>query len=107
MKHKLKKLFIALSSAAMLSITIVPKAHALKSVPKIVEIINALLRVFRGAGIILLAYSVIALILAIKDENADSKVQASMQMAVALVCITLSTIMKALAASVGVSLNLK
>lgn len=107
MKNKIKKTSIALSNAIILFSTIAPQAYALKSVPKIVQLINALLGVFRGAGIILLVYSIIVLILAIKDENVDSKVQATTQIAVALVCITLSSIMRSLSSAAGVNLGIK
>jgi cellulose biosynthesis protein BcsQ len=106
-KNKFKKTIMALSNAAMLFITMTPQAYALKSTDKIVQLINALLRIFRGAGIILLVYSVIALVLAIKDENVDSKVQATTQIAVALVCITLASIMRSLSSAAGANLGIK
>lgn len=68
----------------------------------VVELINTLLKVFNAAGIILLAYSVFALIMAIKDENIESKVHATTQLVVAIVLITFSTILSEIGAIVDV-----
>ena len=107
MKNKFKQTIMALSNTIILS-SIIPQAcAALKSLPKIIQIINSLLVVFRGAGVILLAYSIISLVLALKDENADAKVQASTQIAVAVVCITLSSIISTISNAAGVNMTLK
>lgn len=106
MKYKLKKSLIRLAQSSVISCTCYQQAYCEShSLPYVIKIINALLGVFRGAGLILLAYSVITLILAIKDENVDSKVQASTQIAVALVCITFSSIIQALGNAVNVDLT--
>lgn len=75
------------------------------SVKKIVEIIKVLLPIFRGAGIVLLAWSAFSLIMAVKDENVESKVHATSQLAVAIVLITFSTLLSTLASYVGVFLD--
>lgn len=109
MKHKLKNSLIRLTQSSVAFTACCPQAYCEDphSLPYIIKIINVLLGVFRGAGLILLAYSVIALILAVKDENVDAKVQASTQIAVALVCITLSSIIRTLGNAADVNLNVK
>ena len=75
-----------------------------ESVKIIVELIGSLLNIFLAAGIVLLAYSTFSLVLAVKDENIESKVQATSQLAVSLVLITFSSLLKGLASVVNVYL---
>lgn len=101
-KSKLKNILLCTgASAALQSLT--PIVYAETSVQIIVRLINELLTVFTGAGVLLLLYAIIALILAMKDENAESKVNAISQLGVAIVLITFSTILSQLAQSVGVT----
>ena len=72
------------------------------SVKEIVKLIGALLPVFRGAGIVLLAWSAFSLVMAIKDENVESKVHATSQLAVAVILVTFTTLLSGLARLVGV-----
>lgn len=82
--------------------TVTYSAHTLKAVADIVGIIQTLLGVFTGAGMILLAYSIIAFAIAMKDENAESKVNATTQMVVAIVLITFSGTLSIIAQDVDV-----
>lgn len=74
------------------------------AVSYIVEIIRTLLGVFTAAGIILLAYSIIAFAIAMKDENSESKVNATSQMVVAIVLITFSGTLAVIAKAVNVTI---
>lgn len=108
----LKNSMIALSASNPLS-TIMPTAFAggrtisgaqASAVSYIVEIIRTLLGVFTAAGIILLAYSIIAFAIAMKDENSESKVNATSQMVVAIVLITFSGTLAVIAKAVNVTI---
>lgn len=108
MKRKIKNIFTPLINAVFIYLSISPIAYAAQpaSTGIIIKIIKALLGVFQGAGVILLAYSMIALILALKDENVDNKVQATTQIAVSVVCITLPAILETLSEAANVNMTL-
>lgn len=105
LKHLKNSAYCAVSilPSAVSSVLPIANAYETQSVKHIVKLINALLAVFQGAGVILLAYSIIALILAFKDENAEAKVNASTQLGVAVFLVTFSTFLKQIGDSVGVS----
>ena len=71
----------------------------------VISIAVKILNVITSAGIILLAYSVIAFALAMKDENAESKANATTQIAVAIVMITFAASLAGLAAIFNLNLN--
>lgn len=94
-----------IASATWSAIMLTPTAFAEAThSPKIImKLIAKLLTVFQYAGVVLLAYAVIALILAMKNEDAESKVNAITQVSIAIVLITLSGTVKALMAAAGVT----
>jgi hypothetical protein len=104
MKNKLipKKRDFIIASAALSNMLLTPTAYAYTSVQIVVLLINSILGVFFYAGIVLLVYSVVAFILAMKNEDAESKVQAISQISVSIVCMTLSGTIRGLMAAVGI-----
>lgn len=94
---------ILIASAIGYSMILTPTAFASHTAPKILLLISKLLTVFTYAGILLLAYAVIALILALKNEDAESKINAITQISIAIVLVTLSGTVNALLAAAGVS----
>lgn len=78
--------------------------HTINSPQYITILIITLLKVFRGAGILLLVYSIFSIILAIKNEDVESKVNATSQFAVALMLISFGTIAAEFANLFGITL---
>lgn len=104
----MKKIFptkrdVLIASATGCSMILTPTAFATKTSKKVLLMISKLLSVFTYAGIVLLAYATISLILALKNEDAESKVNAVTQISIAIVLITLSGTVNALLAAAGVS----
>lgn len=101
-KHK----FVTLFMSHLILLTSVTVANATPttptSVPIVLKLLGKMIDIFRAAGIILLVYAVIAFILALKNEDAESKVNAIMQMSISIVLITLSSIISPLLSSAGV-----
>ena len=98
-KHK----FVTLLMSHLILLTSVTVANATPtSVPIVLKLLVQMIDIFRAAGIILLVYAVIAFILALKNEDAESKVNAIMQMSISIVLITLSSIISPLLSSAGV-----
>lgn len=98
-KHK----FVTLLMSHLILLTSVTVANATPtSVPIVLKLLGKMIDIFRAAGIILLVYAVIAFILALKNEDAESKVNAIMQMSISIVLITLSSIISPLLSSAGV-----
>ncbi len=81
-----------------------PTQNSQKAVAQIVALIGVLIRIFQAAAGVLLAYGVVALVLAMKDENAEAKVNATTQIGVAITVLGLSTILRGLGSAVGVSM---
>ena len=79
--------------------------HAEIASGDVIKLAVKILNVITSAGIILLAYSVVAFALAMKDENSESKVNATTQIAVAIVMITFSASLAGLAALFNLDLN--
>ena len=100
-KHK----FVTLLMSHLILLTSVTVANAATptSVPIVLKLLGQMIDIFRAAGIILLVYAVIAFILALKNEDAESKVNAIMQMSISIVLITLSSIISPLLSSAGVT----
>ena len=98
-----KKRDILIASATGCSMILTPTAFANHTAPKVLQMISKLLTVFTYAGVVLLAYAVIALILALKNEDAESKVNAVTQISIATVLITLSGTVNTLLSAAGVS----
>lgn len=98
-----KKRDILIASATSASMILVPTAFASHTAPIILKLIAKLLTVFWYAGIILLVYAVISLILALKNEDAESKVNAVTQISIAIVLLTLSGTVKTLLSAAGVT----
>lgn len=97
---------ILITSTISSSMILMPTAlanTATYSPPIILKLISKLLTVFWYAGLVLLVYAVIALILALKNEDAESKVNAVTQISIAIVLITLSGTVNTLLAAAGVS----
>lgn len=102
-------------SSLFISHTLIPTAFAAPwgaggdpraSTTVVASIIKALMTVFRDAGVILLAYSLFNLIISIKNEDAESKVNAASQIAVAITCITMSSILQGFLTAMGVTENI-
>lgn len=91
------------ASATGTSMMLAPTAFATHTPPIILKLISKLLTVFEYAGIILLVYAVISLILALKNEDAESKVNAVTQISIAIVLLTLSGTVNTLLSAAGVS----
>lgn len=106
MKNKLKKYQnrLVMSSATLCGL-FAPTAHAsdLSSTDIIFLICASLIDVFFAAGIVLLVWSVVQLILAIKNEDAESKVQASSQIALAITIISFEGIFETLKAAANIT----
>lgn len=99
-KHK----FVTLLMSHLILLTSVTVANAAPaSVLIVLKLLGQMIDIFRAAGIILLVYAVIAFILALKNEDAESKVNAIMQMSISIVLITLSSIISPLLSSAGVA----
>lgn len=98
-----RDLIIASTTGSTMMLMPTAFASATHSYPIVLKIIAKLLEVFRYAGIVLLVYAVIALILAFKNEDAESKVNAITQVSIAIVLITLSSIIGSLMTAVGIS----
>lgn len=60
------------------------------------KLANVICNTFLIAGVILLAFSIGQLVMAFKNDDADSKTKASTQLAIALVLIMLKNIVKSL-----------
>lgn len=111
MKIRLSSLksYIIIASTACSLTALTPAAHASSNeaaqktaVGYILLLIDSLMSIFFYAGLVLLVWSVISFIIAFKNEDADSKVQAISQIAVAIVCVTLSGTLNALMVAAGV-----
>lgn len=101
-KQNKKQLSLA-TTLASVTIILTPTAFALTSIKYIVEMINLLLGVFRAAGLLLLVYAIFSFILSIKNEDAESKVNAIMHISIAIVLITLSSILSELFIAAGIT----
>lgn len=101
-KQNKKQLALA-TTLASATIIFTPTAFALASITYIVEMINLLLGVFRAAGLLLLVYAIFSFILSIKNEDAESKVNAIMHISIAIVLITLSSILSELFIAAGIT----
>lgn len=106
---KIKKYMIALSSICLIQMA-VPTSFAAdwgyggdprSSTNVIASIIQSLMVVFRGAGVILLAYALFNFVLALKNEDSESKVNAASQIALAITCMSMATVLKAILGSVS------
>ncbi len=106
---KVKKCTLTLSSLFLIQ-TVVPISFAAEwgwggaarhSTKVIASIIQSLMVVFRGAGVILLAYALFNFILALKNEDSESKVNAASQIALAITCMSMATVLKAILGSVS------
>lgn len=100
-----KRQFIIASATGATTI-FAPTAFAKEATysPKIIMmLISKLLTVFQSAGALLLAYAMIALILAMKNEDAESKVNAITQISIAIILITISGTVKTLMSAAGVT----
>jgi hypothetical protein len=73
----------------------------LNSPPYILALISNTLRIFRDAGVILLVYSIFSMILAMRNEDTESKVNASTQLVVAIVCVSFTSIARGIISLVG------
>lgn len=101
--QKKRKFIIASATGPAIMLTPTAFAEATYSPKIIMKLIAKLLTVFQYAGILLLVYAVIALILSMKNEDAESKVNAITQISIAIVLITLSGTVKALMNAAGVT----
>lgn len=98
-KHK----FVALLMSHLILLTSVTVANAAPtSVPIILKLLGEMLKIFQAAGFVLLVYAIFTLILALKNEDAESKVNAITQISISIVLITLSSIIEPLLSSAGV-----
>lgn len=106
-KKKIQHRLLFLSS---LLITCAPIVNAyaapsttvpLNSPPYILALISNTLRIFRDAGVILLVYSIFSMILAMRNEDTESKVNASTQLVVAIVCVSFTSITRGIISLVG------
>lgn len=106
--QKPKNALIALSASSLPSLIPVAYAadEATNSPPVVLELIQELLGVFQAAGLVLLVYAIIAFVLALKNEDAESKVNAITQLSIAIVLLTLSTTVSELMTAAGLSNNL-
>ncbi len=104
MKNKLRNLIVPMMSFAPVGALGV--AHAADDAPgKIVETIlnKVVLPIFMWIGVILLAWGIGMLVLAFKNEDADSKSRAIMLIVVSVVLIALRPIMGAVLGSISSS----
>lgn len=101
-KQNKKQLSLAITLASV-TIILTPTAFALTSVTYIIKMIDLLLGVFRAAGLLLLVYAIFSFILSIKNEDAESKVNAIMHISIAIVLITLSSILSELFVAAGIT----
>ena len=92
-----------IASTTITSMMLAPTAFAAQTARKVLLMISKILTVFSYAGILLLVYAVLSLILAFKNEDAESKVNAITQISIAIVLLTLSGTVNALLKAAGVS----
>jgi hypothetical protein len=83
------------------STTTTSATGSLESPPYVLTLIYNTLRIFRDAGVILLVYSIFSMILAMRNEDTESKVNASTQLVVAIVCVSFTSIARGLIVLVG------
>lgn len=103
-KNILRLLSFSALCTTIPSMTAHAAEHTINSPQYITILIITLLKVFRGAGILLLVYSIFSIILAIKNEDVESKVNATSQFAVALMLISFGTIAAEFANLFGITL---
>ena len=103
-QDKLKKVALCASVLSVCGIAI-PTAFADESTTdKIVgSIIDVIVDIFKYIGIILLVWSVGMLVLAFKNEDADSKSRAIMLLVVSLVLIGIGAFLEPILSAAGVS----
>ncbi len=100
---KKRDVLIASTTSASMILTPTAFAEATYTPPIILKLIAKLLTVFWYAGLLLLVYAVISLIIALKNEDAESKVNAVTQISISIVLITLSGTVQTLLNAAGVS----
>ena len=92
--------FACLSLVLLLLMTVCPTFAEVKGADTVKKILTDMVgiigMVFVAAGVVLAAYSVGQLAMALKNEDADSKSRASTQLVVAVVLISLPTIIDGL-----------
>ena len=66
---------------------------AAKMTQDIAGIIQQVLSIFQYAGIVLLVYGIFTMIMALKNEDADSKITSATQIGIAIFCITSKVLM--------------
>ena len=67
-------------------------------------ILNIIFQIFRYVGILLLVWSVAQIVMAFKNDDADSKQKGMMIAVISIVLITLSFVLKPILTSVGVNI---
>lgn len=72
-------------------------------VSAIVSLIKVLLTVFEKAGVVLLVYAIGKLVLAMKDENSESKTAAATILAVSIVLVSIETVLMPLFVAFGIA----
>ena len=91
--------FAGLSLVLLLMMTVCP-TFAVEGADTVKEIMDKMIKiigmVFVAAGVVLAAYSVGQLAMALKNEDADSKSRASTQLVVSVVLIALPSIIEGL-----------
>lgn len=98
---KAKNVGLSLSTMMTTALLASPLAFANADPGKIVgKLIDSIWTIFRYIGILLLAWSVGMLVLAFKNEDADSKSRAMMMLVVSCLLIGLKTIWSTLGISV-------
>ena len=67
-------------------------------------ILNIIFQIFRYVGILLLVWSIAQIVMAFKNDDADSKQKGMMIAVISVVLITLSFVLKPILSSVGVNI---
>ena len=68
------------------------------------SILNIIFQIFRYVGILLLVWSIAQIVMAFKNDDADSKQKGMMIAVISVVLITLSFVLKPILNTVGVSI---
>lgn len=89
-------------TAALASTTSMPLAAINADANSIIQaILNGLFTMVQWIGVLLLAWGIISLVLAVRNEDADSKSRAIMSIIVAIGAICMGTVFNAVLAAIG------
>lgn len=105
LKLNARALKIAGSTAAIAVVGTVTGAHAGDAEDLVTSLLGYVFAIFRYIGWLLLAWGVGQLVLAFKNEDADSKSRAMMLLIVAIILTSIGTIFNGLGVTGGTSID--